>query len=122
MNSTNVIMRLSMSPDPLGWYRRMYLRQMERVSQPRLDPEWTTRRPYGIGRNIQDRSAPQDPRMVGFGGTLRGAKIGSWRENLMVGAHHKAIRSPSLFSWHSSQEVEGFGEASWELDEAPEEV
>ena len=104
------------------WWHRMYNRQMNMPMRPYLDPDVILVRPYGLARNIKGRSMPQDYTLDHYGGTLRGAKIGMWKANLMVGAEPKPINRPTLFSWRSSQAIDRPGAPQWELDDAPEEV
>ena len=75
MNSTNLIARMAVSPNPIAWYHRSIRRQMLSPMQPVDDPSVVIVRPYGVAKGIGVTTPPVDYTLSHYGGTLRGAKI-----------------------------------------------
>lgn len=114
MEMTALIRRMATHPDPTEWFSRQ-LRRMELASvQPVDDPDVVITRPYGVGRGLGVTTMPVDYTLSHFGGTLRGAKIGQWKENLMVAPDPQPVNAPTLFSWRGSY-IRPFT-TQWELD------
>lgn len=109
MNSVHLINRMALSPDPIGWFKRMRRRQELASVQPIDEPSVVTVRPYGIRKGLGMTQFPQDYTLMHYGGTLRGKKIGEWRESLMVAPDPQPVNAPTQYSWRSSQVIHRFG-------------
>lgn len=100
---------MAVSPDPIGWYKRMLRRDMLKAVQPEDDPNVVAVRPYGIARGLGMTMFPQDYTLGHYGGTMRGAKIGQWRDTLMVAPDPQPVNAPTLFSWKGGDFVKRTG-------------
>lgn len=99
-----------MTPDPLNYFRRERRRRMLMPMQPVDDPSVVIVRPYGVAKGLGMTTPPIDYTLSHYGGTLRGAKIGQWRDTLMVAPDPQPVNAPTLFSWRSSSTISRVGQ------------
>jgi len=121
VDSTHLISRLSLSPQPIKWFHRQMRRLILSGIQPVDNFSIITVRPYGIRKGLGMTQFPQDYTLMHYGGTLRGKRIGKWQDTLMVGGNPDEVNAPTQYSWRSSQVTRRAGE-QWEPDSWDEEV
>lgn len=112
MDSTALIARMGTHPSPLQWYSRNRRRVMLASMQPVDDPSVVIVRPYGIRKGLGMTMFPVDYTLMHYGGTLRGAKIGQWKESLMVAPDAQPMNAPTQISWRPSIASDSFSEQS----------
>lgn len=110
MNSTTLIARMAVSPAPIQWFHREMRRRMLMPMQPVDDPSVVIVRPYGIAKGLGMTTPPMDYTLSHYGGTLRGAKIGQWRDSLLVAPDPQPVNAPTLFTWRSSSAITKVGQ------------
>lgn len=117
MQATHLIDRMAVSPDPIGWYNREKRRRMLYPMQPVDDPGVVIVRPYGIAKGLGQTTFPVDYTLMHYGGTLRGAKIGQWKDSLLVSTEPQPVNAPTQFSWRQSRVISRVGQY-WTPDES----
>ena len=110
MNAAHLIGRMALSPNPVDYWNRNRERLMRAPMRVKEDPGVIEMRPYGIARGIGDSSFPYDYTLSHYGGSLRGSRIGQWKDSLMINETPRHINAPNMFSWRSSQYLEQAGQ------------